>query len=347
MPRPVITEALRLTDSLDELAAYVRDNGKELLATAIHTRAIAGPKVDLDAPEFKRQDDMVEQGLRALEKLRVAGGHADLTEVEADGLEAIVNLALRPALLMRDGDFQPPKVPWLGLTTYRRPIMQASRRVGRIQWAHPLPGGLPYLGTGFLVGEDVLMTNGHVAKLMCEPNGHYRPRTSTVDFSDDPDAGGSNRVDVVELVGVHPGYPPRPDLALFKVDRDSPYFADGVGHFAVRSDPPEPLMGSVVYTMGYPAYDTRNRAHAMHQVFGDIYNVKRLQPGGVMSYEEGTFYHDCSTLGGNSGSCVVDLESNQVVGLHFGGAYLERNYAVALWTLHDDPLLAKAGVEFD
>jgi V8-like Glu-specific endopeptidase len=56
------------------------------------------------------------------------------------------------------------------------------------------------------------------------------------------------------------------------------------------------------------------------------------------------FTHDCSTLGGNSGSCVIDLESNRVLGLHFKGRYLEANWAVALWKLADDPLLKKAGV---
>ena len=56
---------------------------------------------------------------------------------------------------------------------------------------------------------------------------------------------------------------------------------------------------------------------------------------------------DSSTLGGNSGSCVIDLEMNQVVGLHFGGLYREANQAVALWQLTEDPLLRSAGVNFD
>jgi hypothetical protein len=51
-------------------------------------------------------------------------------------------------------------------------------------------------------------------------------------------------------------------------------------------------------------------------------------------------------LGGNSGSCVVDLETNQVIGLHFAGQYMQYNEAVALWRLADDPLLGRAGVNF-
>ena len=38
--------------------------------------------------------------------------------------------------------------------------------------------------------------------------------------------------------------------------------------------------------------------------------------------------HDCSTLGGNSGSVVLSLETGEAVGLHFAGRFLEANFAV-------------------
>ena len=38
--------------------------------------------------------------------------------------------------------------------------------------------------------------------------------------------------------------------------------------------------------------------------------------------------HDCTTLGGNSGSVVVDLDSGKALGLHFSGKFLTTNYAV-------------------
>ena len=37
------------------------------------------------------------------------------------------------------------------------------------------------------------------------------------------------------------------------------------------------------------------------------------------------FLHDGSTLGGNAGSCVIDLNPNRGIGLHFGGRYREGN----------------------
>ena len=56
--------------------------------------------------------------------------------------------------------------------------------------------------------------------------------------------------------------------------------------------------------------------------------------------------HDCSTLGGNSGSAVIDLATGHVIGLHFAGAYLKANYAVASFDLAADKRVVDAGVNF-
>jgi hypothetical protein len=125
---------------------------------------------------------------------------------------------------------------------------------------------------------------------------------------------------------------------------------------------PGPLEGRNVYVLGYPAPDYRNDAATLRSIFGQRYFVKRLQPGAAMAPPAGAIipmgpcssgaepddvmFHDASTLGGNSGSCVVDLDTNQVIGLHFAGLYMQYNEAVALWRLVDDPLLTDAGVNF-
>lgn len=84
----------------------------------------------------------------------------------------------------------------------------------------------------------------------------------------------------------------------------------------------------------------------MYRLFEGIFDVKRLQPGQVMELlpESSTLLHDCSTLGGNSGSCVVDLTTNRAVALHYGGFHRHANVAVALWMLGQEPLLREAGV---
>ena len=43
---------------------------------------------------------------------------------------------------------------------------------------------------------------------------------------------------------------------------------------------------------------------------------------------------------------MIDLDSHEVIGLHFGGRYGVGNHAVPLWTLTDDALLAAGEVNF-
>ena len=56
--------------------------------------------------------------------------------------------------------------------------------------------------------------------------------------------------------------------------------------------------------------------------------------------------HDSSTLGGNSGSAVIDVATGTVIGLHFAGEYLKANYAVPTYELARDRRVADAGLNF-
>jgi len=84
-----------------------------------------------------------------------------------------------------------------------------------------------------------------------------------------------------------------------------------------------------VATIGYPAYDSRiPEPDLMERIYGKVYNKKRLAPGSLTRLEEVRLWHNCTTLGGNSGSVVFDLNSGQALGLHFSGSFLVTNYAV-------------------
>ena len=56
--------------------------------------------------------------------------------------------------------------------------------------------------------------------------------------------------------------------------------------------------------------------------------------------------HDCSTLGGNSGSAVIDLDTGEVLALHFGGLYHEKNYCVPAFELSRDDRVIATGIQF-
>ncbi|TFW57809.1 hypothetical protein CT676_27795 [Bradyrhizobium sp. MOS001] len=66
----------------------------------------------------------------------------------------------------------------------------------------------------------------------------------------------------------------------------------------------------------------------MAKVFGNVFDKKRFAPGFVTGFEADALTHDCTTLGGNSGSAVLDLRTGDAAALHLAGVFLKTNYAV-------------------
>lgn len=311
------------------------------------------PQSDLvDSALQAEREATLDAGRRAVERVVNEGEDADLSPREALGLEAIILLFGRPAILIQDGRFFPPPEDWKILESHRASIERTFLSVGRIEVdGHP---SLQWIGTGFLVGPDVLMTNRHVAMEFTAPKSNGRwgiapGMKARVDFREDLGATQAAEFAIEKLIGIHGRY----DMALFRVARrggsDGALAAPQPLPVAAHPDSAGPVAGRNIYVVGYPAWDgRRNDPEPMQRLFGNIYNVKRLQPGTVVRFDSGLtkITHDCSTLGGNSGSCVVDLETHQVIGLHFGGRYQEENDAVALWRLQSDPLVKIGGLTF-
>lgn len=279
-----------------------------------------------------------EAGRRGLAKLARDGRDADLDDDEALDLETLVAFAVRPAILIREGSFLAPPQPWERLEESRGAIERVAASVGRIQFRGSRIR--PFAGTGFVVGPDLVMTNRHVVETFGEvEEGVFTVEpglSSGVDFADDPDVDQTPEF-AVETVVVHPTF----DLALVKVASQGTPLPVPLTLATEPPTAPEPGAQHDVYVVGYPGRDTLHAPDVLHQVFADIFDVKRLQPGGIMAIldPKAQFNHDCSTLGGNSGSCVVDLATHKVLGLHFAGKFMRFNRAVALWRFQDDPLL--------
>jgi hypothetical protein len=100
--------------------------------------------------------------------------------------------------------------------------------------------------------------------------------------------------------------------------------------------------------VGYPGVDDSQDAEALQNIFGDIYYRKRLAPGVIMKLDEPTqsLQHDCTTLRGSSGSCLVRLAKNKVVGLHFKGTTLSENEAVMMAAMASEERLKSYGLNF-
>ena len=306
-----------------------------------------------DAPNFSgldsaRRPELLLDGAAGLRK--VSAGHpGEVTDAEVIGLEAIIALEGRPALFIKGGDFFGVPERWRILTTQRDAIRASIARVGRIEvTGHP---DFDWIGTGFLAGPGTVVTARHVAREFARPGPDHgwRFRTgmsASLDLNREQGTTEQSEFAITGIVGIHERY----DLAALAVAQTGGSGQALPTPLPVATAAPGAVRGRTVYVVGYPAWDgTRNDAAHMHEIFRDVYDVKRLQPGLITSWADGTHVltHDCSTLGGNSGSPVIDLETHQVIAVHCSGTYLAANNAVPLWLLIGDELLRKAKVNFD
>lgn len=284
---------------------------------------------------------------------------ADVAPDQMANIEAIIIPALRPVYDIKDGSFDttsldgqatPGHALWTGLTTnaaLKQRIEAALPAIGRIEllWAT----NIPYGGTGFVVGPNLLMTNRHVAQIFAEGLGdrqvrYISGRAAGIDFKRDTQAGTVFKITGVKMI--HPYW----DMAVLEVEGLPPRLKPLSLAVADARD----LGGKDVVVIGYPAFDTRNPADVQTGLFGERFQIKRLQPGKLQGPADTDSFgkvvpaatHDCSTLGGNSGSALLNLETGEIVGLHFAGRYLERNYAVPMGALAKDPRVVDLGLNF-
>ncbi|MBT2443121.1 trypsin-like peptidase domain-containing protein [Streptomyces sp. ISL-36] len=349
---PVATDPQRVFDDLRDVAARVRGHLEAEISESVEeSPAQMAPAGQISRFAQEERARVLEAGVTGLEKL--AGNRADeIDEDEYFGVEAIVLLEGRPAILVQGQDFVAPEGDWSVLDGGRAAIRDSLGRVGRVEvTGHP---SLDWVGTAFLVGPRTVMTNRHVAVEFSRTEdagwSFQQGMSARVDPGEELPAGpgpapalGPAPYAITEVIGIHPEV----DMALLRVV--PPDGAPLPSPLAVAADAPATLPGRPVYVIGYPAWDgRRNEPESMRRIFMDVYNVKRLQPGTATEFAPGglVMKHDCSTLGGNSGSPVFDLADHRVLGLHFGGRYGLGNFAVPLWELVDDPLLARAEVNW-
>jgi len=257
----------------------------------------------------------------------VAGIHEG---VEGDISEAIILAFGRPSLLIQDGRFGLPESDvWSQRLNPHLPrIGAAIPSVGRVELLrHP---DFEWVGTAWVIAEDVLVTNRHVAMVFAERQGNrfaFKRGVGgdvvavRVDFREEYSRPEELEIEVTDVVFIAEPGSLHPDMALLKV--------------AAGSNLPEPLPlsreepreGMLVGVVGYPARDSRNSGPEMARIFENIFDVKRFAPGFLTAAAASELQHDCTTLGGNSGSPVVNLETGEAVGLHFAGRFRVANYA--------------------
>jgi Trypsin-like peptidase domain/Calcineurin-like phosphoesterase len=325
------------------------EKAKNFLAGLLPNASIESLRSAAELPAMERVPEehrgVVESAGRKLSHGEV------LNPAEQFAVEAIIIPDKRPAIDIISGDYNVVHPLWtkLNAAAVKAVLRPTFASIGRIE----LPGNptLPYGGTGFVVGSGLVMTNRHVAEIFCSGLGVtglvFRPGyRAGIDFLQEKGSTASQFLNVRDVLMIHPYW----DMALLRVDGLDPQHPPLIlSHGSVEN-----ILRHDIAVVGYPAFDPRNDASVQNTVFGGVYNIKRLQPGklnakgSVDSFGKNVSAatHDSSTLGGNSGSAVIDPASGQVVGLHFAGLYLQANYAVPTAELARDPRVVDAGVNF-
>ena len=292
----------------------------------------------LGAMEMMGSDIGVE---RQVENLgRIVEGR-EISEAQFGFPEAIVLTTGRPSLLIQGGKWEEPRIPEVKkrLDNASNHLKCAIPKVARLELLnHP---NYDYVGTAWMIDEDIMITNRHVANVFVQlDNNRIAARTTPfgipyraqVDFNEEYKSPNEPfEVPIEEVLFVEKDVSYLPDMALFRVKH-----VDGL---------PEPIELSEqrvtreddIAVIGYPARDSRNDPFVMQNIFKGIYEVKRLSPGRISGVRQDSYIltHDCTTLGGNSGSVILDLTSGKAVGLHFAGSYLENNFAVTSTTIRE------------
>ncbi|WP_135503148.1 DNA/RNA non-specific endonuclease [Roseovarius aestuariivivens] len=258
-------------------------------------------------------------------------------------LEAIIELVLRPPLLVENGEVSGrhtlPDVFGPDISGKIAQLHKYIPSIGRIEFHnHSRAWG----GTGWIIEERansfIVATNRHVAKLVARRtfrgDAVYAFGPGNVKYRADIDFGEETNAvpDPAKVFAIrrftYLADDISADVALGEIEKpDADHGLTALPLAATDAEDAER-----VATVGYPAYDTRNAHVHMERYFKGLYDVKRFAPGFIKALGD-ILSHDCTTLGGNSGSPLISLDRAEVVGLHFAGAYREANSAVRASTL--------------
>ena len=236
-------------------------------------------------------------------------------------------LSREPVIGISDRGFDIPPTYWRSLEPRRASIEARIAACGHL--AFSMGGERQPMGSAFLVAPDIIVTTNHTIASIMAPGGPPPAiwPDRVVWFTSAIDPGKSEGVRIKEILGVDADA----RLALLRLEKPN------------RDVEPVPIAPtgfsvvprSEIYLVGYPYFSRLSDAGLAQQVFDDKFGLKRLQPGRILAAPdtERSFDHDASTLPGNAGSPVIDLETGYAIGVHWGGmdeAGQKRGRAAAL-----------------
>jgi hypothetical protein len=306
--------------------AAIKDRA-ESTAAGLHriVKELLGDKSDL----HEIADLIAKEGRDSLERL------ANEDRATA-GLEVIVRTdGSRPSFMVRNGSVDQSTSPagaWKDLLNVSAAALtDALACVGRIDVPESSQG---FEGTGFLVHENLIVTNRHVLQAIARPNTHGGFNFKfgvAIDFGHEFRARASVSPRRLKQLAFCPARVinepidhTKLDLVLIELEP----VADGDRPRSVLAfdiAPDWATAGQFIYTIGYPGNPGFSEPLSLlEQLFQSTFGCKRLAPGEIEPAHAQVFAwtlaHDASTLGGNSGSVVlVPGREGVAAGLHYGG----------------------------
>ena len=243
-------------------------------------------------------------------------------------------------------------------------IIWNAQRTGRVELAGRQRFASRWVGTCFLYDNHLAMTNRHVLSegscaldsggaVRCESSvsleinweklRRLRPGTNLKRFL--------SKVQAVPYMAA----PAQPDCGMVELAKEY------LSPLDIQWDPipTEELQGRLVYVIGHPGPDSSENSSVVSMVFDrrqlgcKHVMLGQLHATNPLAEVDGlpALVHDCSTLKGTSGSCLVDLgpkDRQQLPGLSFGkviglnscgngglGGLTPANYAVPTWKLSE------------
>lgn len=240
-------------------------------------------------------------------------------------LELVIR-TMRPAPLSKNGELPDLEeelasifVEWEGFRASVKPYLYAIGRIDQVR-----ANGV---GTGFLVSKTLLVTNKHVLDVLSYGTQRLEEGQAVVRFREEYNSQTEKAVDIIGVAAVHDTL----DMALLRI-KDT-LFEDN--RMPLPVDKTGSKVGNKIVTIGYPLNDKVRNPFFVGAIFGDRFGVKRAAPGEIIDTLNEAIFHDCSTLGGNSGSPVISMDTVQVVGIHRSGIFTYRNEAVSGKSLSD------------
>jgi len=247
---------------------------------------------------------------------------------QMEALEFVIRM-MRPAPWFEEGELRPlPQQAaqlfndWPQFGVKIKPYLRSIGRIDRVTPVEPVKATDNTIGTGFVVSyeRDLLITNKHVLNDLSSGSFKLEKGQAVVSFQREfntiPEEDPVNIISVADVSSTL-------DIALLKLEKT--VFSDGRQAIPFNLEPAADDLP--VVAVGFPCDDGRNPLF-VKPLFGENFGVKRAAPGLIAGSDTDYYFHDCSTLGGNSGSPLLSMKDASLVGLHHEGKFTYRNEAI-------------------